>query len=262
MNASEHFKGGRLDDAIEAQLADVKAHPADAARRLFLFELLLFKGDLERAGRQGGMVKFNEIEVDATLAGYLKLLDSEMARRKVLRDGGKPMTYGPHESTFTTRLAALDHLRYDRKAEATQCVADEELPVLSGTFNGKPFASFADGDDLLAPFLEVHSAEGYYWVPLAAVRKVTAKPPQFPRDLMWLPALLELDHAEGEVFLPALYAFSHESANDQIKLGKDTEWVGADGELVRGMGQKTFLMDEAAVGLLDLRELVINPPAA
>jgi type VI secretion system protein ImpE len=52
MNASELFKTGMLSDAIAAQVQEVKSHPADHGRRLFLFELLAFAGDLDRARKQ------------------------------------------------------------------------------------------------------------------------------------------------------------------------------------------------------------------
>ena len=37
MNASELFKAGRLTEAIDAQIKEVKAQPGDQARRVFLF---------------------------------------------------------------------------------------------------------------------------------------------------------------------------------------------------------------------------------
>jgi len=39
MSASELFKAGKLQEAIDAQLKEVKNKPADQSERLFLFEL-------------------------------------------------------------------------------------------------------------------------------------------------------------------------------------------------------------------------------
>ena len=44
MNAGELYKAGRLGEAIEAQVQEVKASPLDQSKRLFLFELLAFSG--------------------------------------------------------------------------------------------------------------------------------------------------------------------------------------------------------------------------
>jgi len=57
MDAGELFKAGRLAEAVAQQLQEVKAHPADQARRVFLFELLCFDGDLDRARRQADAIR-------------------------------------------------------------------------------------------------------------------------------------------------------------------------------------------------------------
>ena len=51
MNANELFQAGKLQEAIDTQIAQVKANPADQGKRLFLFELLAFAGELDRARR-------------------------------------------------------------------------------------------------------------------------------------------------------------------------------------------------------------------
>ena len=54
-------------------------------------------------------------------------------------------------------------------------------------------------------------------------------PPRFPRDLLYVPARLELADEAGEVFLPALYPGSHEHADDQVRLGRMTDWKALEG---------------------------------
>ena len=88
MTAADQYKSGRLQDAIAAQLLDVREHPTDHAKRLFLFELLTFAGDLDRAQRQIDMIEYKDTLLDASTAIYKRLLDSERARRDVLRLGG------------------------------------------------------------------------------------------------------------------------------------------------------------------------------
>src|SRR4051794_19670600 len=51
MTAGELFRAGQLTKAIEAQLQEVRSAPADKAKRFFLFELLSFAGDFDRAGK-------------------------------------------------------------------------------------------------------------------------------------------------------------------------------------------------------------------
>ena len=65
MSASALYKAGKLKDAIDAQIQEVKAKPGDQARRLFLFELLAFAGDLEKAKKQIEVLNFPEMELMA-----------------------------------------------------------------------------------------------------------------------------------------------------------------------------------------------------
>ena len=52
MNSQELFRAGQLADALKALSAEVRDNPTDARRRTFLFELLCFAGDYERADKQ------------------------------------------------------------------------------------------------------------------------------------------------------------------------------------------------------------------
>ena len=50
MTATELFQQGKLRQAIEALGGEVRNAPLDAKRRTFLFELLCFSGEYDRAG--------------------------------------------------------------------------------------------------------------------------------------------------------------------------------------------------------------------
>ena len=56
MPATQLFKSGQLDEAIEALGAEVRDNPTDAQRRAFLFELLCFAGKFDRAEKQLGVL--------------------------------------------------------------------------------------------------------------------------------------------------------------------------------------------------------------
>ncbi len=94
----------------------------------------------------------------------------------------------------------------------------------------------------------------YFWVGLEQVRLVTINPPRFPRDLLFVPAHLELEDEQGDIFIPALYPGSHEHPDDQVKLGRMTDWKELDGGAMLGVGLHTFLRDDEAIGLLEWRE--------
>jgi type VI secretion system protein ImpE len=264
MSASELFKSGNLQPAIDAQIKEVKANPADHARRLFLFEMLAFAGDLDRARRQVDAVNYGQMELDTAVLAYRKLLDAEEKRRRLFRDGLSPQFLREPPEHIRLRLEAVNRLREGRKDEALQTLekAAAVTPAVQGQLNGKPFNTLRDCDDLLAGVLEVMNQGNYYWLPLEQVDSVAMNPPKFPRDLLWVPARLAVrDGPSGEAYLPALYSGSHEHADNQVKLGRMTDWKGAEGEPILGQGLRMFLVDDDAVSLLDWRDLVVAPEA-
>jgi type VI secretion system protein ImpE len=256
MQAGDLYKAGRLREAIEEQILAVKAAPTDQAKRLFLFELLVFAGDLERARRQIEAVEYKDAELDAATTVYRKLLDAEQARRDVFARSVAPGFFGEPPEHLRLRLDAINRLREGRPAEAAEILAraNEAIPAFTGKLNDQPFQTLRDADDLLAGVLEVMAHGRYFWVGLEQVRLVTINAPRFPRDLLFIPAHLELADEQGDVFLPALYPGTHEHADDQVKLGRMTDWKELDGGAALGVGLHTFVHDDDAISLLEWRE--------
>lgn len=263
MTADELFKAGKLDEAIEAQIADVKSHPADQAKRLFLFELLAFSGDIERARRQAGAMTFKEIELESAAESYRKLLDAEEKRRKVFAEGVEPKYLQEPPAHVRRRVEALNLLRHGEGAKACEILdeANEAIPAISGAVNGNRFESIRDCDDLLGSVLEVMALGEYYWVPLEQIESLAMNPPTTPRELIWIPTRLELaEAASGDAFLPALYPGTHEREDDALRLGRMTDWKEVENEPVTGSGLKSFFVGEEAMSILQWRELEIDPP--
>jgi type VI secretion system protein ImpE len=260
MTANELFKAGKLTEAIETQLKEVKTHPADHGQRLFLFELLAFAGDLDRAQRQIEAINYNEMELDTAVLTYRRLLDSERARRRLFSESLIPRFFGPQPDHIHLRLEAVNRLRENRTVEAGELLgkAAALVPEIKGEINGKPFASLRDCDDLFSGVFEVMAQGAYYWVPLEQIDTITLTAPKTPRDLLWLSARLEMTDSAGNVHLPVLYNGSHEHPDDQVKLGRLTDWKTSEGGPVLGVGARNFLVDEDAVGMLDWRQLEIT----
>lgn len=261
MSTSDLFKAGRLQEAIDAQVREVKANPADHAKRLFLFELLAFAGDLERARRQIDAVNYGEMERDTAVLAYRKLLDAEEVRRRVFREGVMPQFLVPPPQHLGKRLEAVNCLRGNQPAEAARLLKEATAaePALKGQLNDKPFTILRDCDDLFGPVLEVMAHGDYYWLPLEQVDTLTANAPKLLRDLLWLPGRLEVRNGPaGNVFLPALYPGSHEHPDDQIKLGRLNDWKSSEAGPVRGVGLRMFLVNDDAVSLLELRKLQVT----
>ena len=260
MQADELYKAMRLREAIDTQILAVREAPTDHAKRLFLFELLCFIGDLDRARRQIEAIEFRDQDLDLAVMTYRKLLDSEQARRDLFARGVSPGFFGEPPEHLLLRLEAINRLRENNPAAASELLvrANEAIPSFGGQLNNHPFESLRDGDDLFAGVLEVMAHGRYFWVGLDQVRLVTMNPPQFPRDLLFIPAHLELQDEQGDIFLPALYPGSHEHTDEQVKLGRMTDWKELEGGAILGVGMHTYLRDDDPIGLLEWREWKSN----
>jgi type VI secretion system protein ImpE len=256
MDASQLYKSGKLAEAIDAQLAIVKAKPMDHGQRLFLFELLAFSGDIDRAQKQIDAINHEEIEVNAAVAEYRKMLDSERARRKVFAGTGQPEFLSAPSESLKQRLLGVSKLAAGDEDAAAAAFeqANADFPSLKGSLNGTAFDGLRDGDDRLAGILEVCVRGQYFWVPLEGIQSITMSAPKAPRHLLWIPAELEMKQGDaGSVFLPALYPGSEKETDPQIKLGRMTDWRGE--KVVCGVGLKTFFVGADESGILDWRKV-------
>jgi type VI secretion system protein ImpE len=237
MNAQQLFQAGKLNEAVQALGAELRDNPADTKRRTFLFELLCFAGDYQRAEKQLDVLASDggAAEVGALL--YRAALHAERIRQTIFEIKNYPLT-------------------------------DPESDVpLSGTLNGKPFQSLSDADPRLGTRLEVFAAGDYLWLPLHHIASVEIQAPKRLRDLLWTPAIVRTGPAFkgkelGEVLLPVLSPLSWKHGDDQVRLGRCTDWEDDGDSNVVPLGQKIFAVDEDEIPILEIRHLEFDAAQA
>lgn len=232
MTATDLFRAGALDEAIEALGADLRSDPTDAQRRTFLFELLCFAGNWARADKQLEMLRGRGQEAELGVALYRSALHAEQTRQSMFHDGEYP-----HTAVSET---------------------------ISGTLNGRAFASLRDADPRIGARLEVFAAGRYLWVPFEHIASIQIQPPRRLRELLWIPALVRTGPGFrgvelGEVLLPVLAPLSWRHDDDAVRLGRVTAWETLDDGEPVPVGQKLLLVDDEEVPILDIRELEITP---
>lgn len=235
MQPRELFQAGRLDEAVASLGVELRSDPGDAQRRAFLFELLSFSGNHDRADKQLDILAGGSAEAGIGALTYKAALQADRLRTEMFTSGSLPSGPAPR-------------------------------PV-SGTLNGQPFTTLEDADPRIGARLEVYAGGQYLWLPLEHVASVRMERPARLRDLLWAPAKLltgpgfhgvEL----GDVFIPALTPLAARHADPQVRLGRVTLWEElADGR-VAPAGQKLLLVDGEEVPLLEVRELIVTPPDA
>jgi len=261
----ELLDSGRLDAALEAQTQEVKANPADATRRIFLFELLCFAGQWDRAEKQIDVLGSESAQTALAVGVYKANVAAEKQRAKLYREGAAPHFLNEPPAYVDSQVEAIRKLASKDAAAARGLLdrAEEERPACPGTWNGKPFSDFRDYDDAVGGVLELIVKDKYAWLPFEQIRSITMRPPSKLRDLLWIPTRVEaLDGTIGEVFVPALYAGSSESSDDNARLGRMTDWKEIGEGLYAGVGQRLFLVDDAEEPALEARTIQFQTETA
>lgn len=138
---------------------------------------------------------------------------------------------------------------------------------VSGTLNGDPFEALTDADPRIGARLEVFASGQYTWLPLKHLRTVRIEPPRRLRDLKWIPARVEtgpgFEELElGQVLLPATTPLAWEHHDDQVRLGRVTDWEELESGHVAPVGQKLLAVDDEPFPFLEIRELEVSPESS
>lgn len=261
MSAKELFDAGDLSGAIDQLTQEVRSNPRDLRSRIFLFELLCFAADYQRAERQLDAVAqtSGDVKVEMGAQVYRSLLQAEKTRHALFTGSSRlPKFFSEPPGYAAFHAEAVTRLRENRIDELEELLAqsDELHKPAKGKKDGAPFEDLKDGDDLLGPFLEVFYQAEYFWLPFEQIRRLEIQPPRTLRDLIWIPASIELHEKPlGEIFVPVQYYGSHQHPDDLVKLGRMTDWKTVGQGTLLGAGQRTFFADETECPLLEIRKI-------
>ena len=92
MQARQLFQSGRLDEAIDALGAEVRDNPTDAQRRAFLFELLCFAGQYDRAEKQLTVLGRSNRDAEMGALLYHAALHAERLRQEMFEKENFPVS--------------------------------------------------------------------------------------------------------------------------------------------------------------------------
>jgi len=239
-NANHLFQAGKLKEAIEALGAELRSNPDDVRRRTFLFEMLCFAGDYDRAEKQLDLLA--DVGPNSGMGAllYRSALHAERTRQDLFQKKEYPKPAGENAAGSET---------------------------VAGTLNGKPFQTISDGDPRVGPRLEVFAGGNYLWINFEHLASVKIEPPRRLRDLLWTPAVVRAGPALkgtelGEVLIPALSPFAWQNSDDAVRLGRMTVWEEDESGAAAPIGQKMLLVDGEEFPLLEVRQLEFNLPQA
>jgi type VI secretion system protein ImpE len=206
---------------------ELRDEPMDTRRRTFLFELLCFAGEFDRAEKQLAILADTGRDAAMGSLVYRAAVQAERMRREMFEKGTLPPT-------------------------------EADLPA-GAVVNGRPAQAVEDADPRIGARLEVFAAGSYMWLPMAHIASIRMEPPKRLRDLLWIPAVLRTSARckgldLGEVLIPALTPLAFRSPDDLVRLGRQTVWEEI-GEAIVPTGQKLLLVDGEQIPILEVRTL-------
>ncbi|WP_029011829.1 type VI secretion system accessory protein TagJ [Niveispirillum irakense] len=243
-----------LPGAIATATDKVRQSPTDRAVRFRLAELFCINGDLERADAQLAILLNQAPEFQRRVSVVRHLIRAETARQDWYRAGRPPELL--REATQSVRLhleAGVKWREGDAKA-AADLYAQAEVARIPAT--GQGFDDFRDLDDSIGGLLELLTMDGrYLWVDQGDVAGLDFVPGKHLLDLIWREVRVTMnDGTAGTLYMPAIYAgIAPDSAG--FKLGRATDWIDDCDGLVRGKGQRCFLVGDRAVPVMELTGL-------
>lgn len=263
--AERHLKDGDPVAALARLQEEVRASPADARLRVFLFQLLCVVGQWERALNQLKVASEMEPLALPMAQMYGDAVRCEAIRDEVFDGRRSPMILGEPDRWLALLIEA--RLRAGRgegaPAEELRRRAFADAPASSGDIDGTAFEWIADADSRLGPVMEAIINGRYYWVPFARLAKVTFEPPEDLRDLVWMPAhVLFANGGESLTLIPTRYPGSESSPDGAVALARKTEWQAFAEDAYAGLGQRLFATDAAEVPMLEIKALSLHHEVA
>jgi len=239
----------------------VRANPADARLRIFLFQLLAVLGNWERALNQLNVAAELDAKALAMAQMYREALQCESLRAEVFAGNKSPVVFGQPEPWLALLIESLlVAARGNPEASASlREQAFDQAPASAGSLDGKPFEWIADADVRLGPVCEAIINGRYYWLPFANLQRLDIEEPTDLRDCVWMPAHFRFTNGgEAVGVIPTRYPGSESSVDGLIQLARKTDWLEASPGLFHGAGQRMLVTQEGEFALMDVRQILFG----
>ena len=138
MNAEELIRAGKLGEALASLQTSVRANPADARLRVFLFQLQSALGNWEKAMTQLKVLADLNPETMMLARIFGPVVNCEIFRAEVFQGKRTPIIFGEPMEWVGHLMRANEHVARGEFAAAQPLreLAYEAAPATPGTLNG------------------------------------------------------------------------------------------------------------------------------
>jgi type VI secretion system protein ImpE len=266
LEATEHsLRAGDPAAALQLLYGQVRASPAHAKLRIFLFQLLAVLGQWERALTQLDVAAELDVGALAMAQMYRAAIRCEALRAQVFSGQQAPMVFGQPEHWVALLIEALmaDGRGQAAQAASLRAEAFEQASPSGGQVDGQPFAWIADADPRLGPVLEAIIDGKYLWIPFTRFQDIVIEAPEDLRDVVWMPAHFRFTNGGESVGLvPSRYPGSETSGDGLLALGRKTSWRETGPGVFEGLGQRLLATDLGEISLMETRKIHFDAAGA
>jgi len=255
------LRAGDPDAALVLLQNQIRANPADAKLRIFLFQLLSVLGQWERALNQLNVAAELDSSALAMAQMYREALNCERLRAEVFAGRKSPVIFGEPAQWLALLIDSMlvagrgDSVAAAKLHEQAFALA----PATAGTLDGQAFEWIADADMRLGPVCEAVINGRYYWLPFGNLMRIDIEEPADLRDQVWMPAHFQFSNGgEAVGVIPTRYPGSETDLDGLIRLARKTAWVEASPGVFHGLGQRLLSTDAGEYALMDVRQILIG----
>jgi type VI secretion system protein ImpE len=259
-SADALFRAGDLDGARSVLVENVRAAPADAKARMFLFQLLCLGGEWQKAKTQLQALAKLSPEAQMLSVAYGQAIDAEQVRADVF--AGTVRAKQLVTSEWAEGL--IDALQHFGSGDVQAGIdarerAFEAAPDTPGTLDGARFDWIADADGRFGPAIEAIVMGQYGFIPFDVIERIESEGPRDLRDTVWYPVQIAFKKGQSvAALLPARYPGSEAAEESAERFGRATGWSDRPWGQV-GSGQHLWALSSGEDhGLLSLRTLVFD----
>jgi type VI secretion system protein ImpE len=226
--AQDLYREGKLTEAIESLQAYLREQPGEDRARNFLFELLCFAGEFDRARKQLSVLAQESNDSRLGMAFYFAALTAESERQAWYLE--------------------------------TASAGTADGGAVSGECNGRRFTGIRDLDDRLGGALEFLLAGKYHRIAFHSLKRIEMSAPTRVRDLYWRTANAETSEQLGSsaldsVLIPVLYPQTYLFDDDLTRLGRTTDFAVTAGGVEIPYGQRMLVIGGEQIPLLEIQSI-------
>jgi type VI secretion system protein ImpE len=228
--AQDLYREGRLAEAIASLQAYLREQPADGRARSFLFELLCFAGEFDRARKQLAMLTQGSNDTRLGASFYFAALAAETERQAWYEDFSAPE------------------------------VPDGDSDIVAGECDGRRFQGIRDLDSRLGGSLEFLAAGKYHRIAFRDLKRIELLAPTRVRDLYWRTANVVTSENLGSsqldsVLIPVIYPHTYLFDDDQTRLGRNTDFAASESGVEVPCGQRLLMIGSEQIPVLEIQSI-------